>query len=329
MALRHLILFILFTYTLHAIPQDYKACQLKYQVSSINIDRSKGFAIDKDYVLFYSPTAPKEGLIKRDPFLGLNLVKSPKPFKHLFKFYANHPKKLASILPEQVTEGDIRTRQIGLEQLAHFSKPTEPNALISGTCCGIVGLGTSSGIIEKAYIQHFLESKKIVYADAGIRVQDNKGVRVIAVNPFFESSPFLLDDVILSMDKTPVTSASELSKKILFSRPQSTHAFAIERQGKRMKVEGIFKERLSGGLIPESFFELFGVRLGEDLSVKEGNDKLELKVGDQVLSVMRQEVRTLQELRALLSSQKGNEHASVELLIRRNGFDFFIHIPKP
>ncbi len=327
MASRHIFL-LLFPFILFSAPSDFKSCQLKYQVSSIQIEDTLAFAIDDEYALFYSKDEPSIKIIKRDPFLGLNLIKASQPFKHIFKFYNNRPDRLAAILPKEVHEGRLINEQIGLNRLAQFSKPIKANALISGTCCGILGIATENGVIDKAFIQHFLKSKEVAYGDIGIRLGDRDGVRVIEVNPFFADSPFLLNDTILSMDGKKAHSAAQISQDILFSKPESKHSFLILRENKKLKIEAKFKRRLSGGLIPDSFFDLFGLALDENLIIEEDNAQYEIKKGDELLFVMGQEVKNLEDVRRVLSEEKRSEHETVFLLFKRKGFDFFIHFPK-
>jgi hypothetical protein len=331
MAFRHFffVLFFLPSITLLSAPIDFKSCQLKYQVSSIAIGKTQGFAVDTQYAIYYSQKEPTGDVIKRDPFLGLNLVKAPKPFKHIFKFYNNDPKELAAILPKQVSEGKIISEQIGLNTLGTFSKSAEKNALISGTCCGIIGLVTPHGVIDKSYIRHFLKSKAVVYADIGIRLGDKDGTRVVEVNPFFEDSPFFLDDQIISMDGKKTKNAAQLSRDILFSSPGSQHTFALIREGKTLTLNAVFQKRLSGGLVPDSFFDLFGLMLDENLIVKEDNARYEIKKDDRLLFVMGKEVKTLADIRHILSEEKSSHNKMIVLLFQRDGFDFFIHFSKP
>ena len=326
---RLLIPALFFTLTLFASPGDFKSCQLKYQVSSVQLNNTQAFAINDEYVLFYSEDEPTSKIIKRDPFLGLNLMKADRRFKHIFKFYNNNPKGLAAVLPEEVVEGEFVQEQIGLNRLATFSTKAKKNALISGTCCGLVGLSTGEGIIEKEYIRHFLESEKIVYSDIGIRVADAKGVRVVEINPFFADSPFLLDDIILFMDGKRAKGAAQISRDILFSKPESLHHFIVLRDGKKEKVKATFKNRLSGGLLPESFFDFFGLELDEFLVVKKDAPKYEIKEGDKLLFVMGKPVKTLADIRQVLSLEKSSKEKMVILLFQRKGFDFFIHFDKP
>jgi len=326
---RYLITTLLLSLTLFGAKQDFRACQLKYQVSSLQLDTTKAFAVDNEYVLFYSEKKPPFKIIKRDPFLGLNLVHSDKAFKHIFKFYNNAPKHVASVLPSEVVEGRFTQEQVGLNQLAHFSTKSKKNALISGTCCGLLGISTGKGVIEKEYIRHFLASKKIVYSDIGIRVADEKGVRVVEVNPFFANSPFLLDDVILFMDGKKVQSAAQVSRDILFSKPGSVHYFKVQRASKEQKLKAKFVKRLSGGLVPDSFFDLFGLELDEFLVVKQDVPKYALKKGDKLLYVMDKPVKSLADIRHVLSIEKSSAHQVVKLLLRREGFDFFVHFDKP
>jgi len=327
MAMRHALL-LLFPLILFSAPLDFKSCQLKYQVSSIPLDNTQALAVDDEYAIFYSKEEPSYPIIKRDPFLGLNLIKSPRQFRHIFKFYNNQPKHLAGVLPNAVYEGNFVRQQIGLNHLAKFSKKLKVNSLITGTCCGVMGLSTDSGVIDKDYIHHFLESEKIVYGDIGIRLADREGVRVVEVNPFFADSPFLLSDMILSMDGKKAENAAQMSKKILFCAPGSKHHFLILRGDEKITIEATLQKRLSGGLVPDSFFDLFGLELDENLIVKSDNAKYEIKKGDKLLFVMGKEVKTLADIRKVLSQQKSSKEEMVLLLFKRNGFDFFIHFPK-
>jgi len=135
--------------------------------------------------------------------------------------------------------------------------------------------------------------------------------------------------VIISMDGEKVNNAAELSRKILFSKPQSKHLFTVLRAKEKRKITVIVKQRLSGGLIPDSFFDLFGLELDENLIIKEDNTKYEIKKEDRLLSIMGKEVKNLGEVRHVLSQEKTSENKMIMLLLRRNGFDFFIHFAKP
>ena len=327
MALRHA-LFLLLPFILFSAPLDFKSCQLKYEVSSLQINDTQAIAVDNKYGLFYSVQEPKINIIKRDPFLGLNLVKLPQPSKHIFKFYNNDPKQLAAVTPSTIKEGKLVSEQIGLNKLAKFSKKIKKNSLISGTCCGILGLSTDEGVIDKDYIRHFLKTSKVSYSDIGIRLGDKDGVRVLEVNPFFDNSPFLQGDIILYMDTKKAISAASVSKKILFAKPGSKHFFVILRNNQKLRIEATLQKRLSGGLIPDSFFELFGLSLDEHLIVKEDNVKYEIKEGDKLLFVMGKPVNSLAKVRHVLSQEKSTKSKIVILLFKRNGFDFFIHFAK-
>lgn len=327
MALRHFFLLLL-PFALFSASTDYRGCQLKYQVSSINLADTQAFSIDKEYALFYSKERPKQTIIKRDPFLGLNLIKSSKPFRHQFKFYKQRPKKIASVLPQKVTEGKILSEQIGLNKLAHFSKNIQKNSLICGTCCGIVGLSTPNGIIEKEYIKHFLQSKQTIYSDIGIRLANKKGARVVEVNPFFKDLQFIKGDVILFMDGKKVYSAGKLSRDILFSKVGKIHEFVVLRDGKKIKLKAKARKRISGGLIPEGFLDYFGIELYKNLFVKKDVAKYAIKKGDRLIYVMGKKVKTLKDIRQILSSKNNSKNHSITLLIKREDFDFFIHIPR-
>lgn len=335
MALGRLIFSLLFSsfflLTLHAQTQPFKGCQLKYHVSTVEIEGQRAFAISEHEVLYYSKQAPRTGLIKRDPFLGLNLVKSSKSFKHAYKFYHTSPKKLAALTMAETLPGEVTKEQVGLNTLAGFSQDIPSNALITGRCCGIVGISTEKGIIQKPYIEHFLNSTPVVYADFGIRVEDKKGkgVWVKEVNPFYENNPFLLHDQILKMDEQAVSSAAQLSRDMLFAKPGSEHRFLILRDNTKMLLSTSSHQGSSGGLVPESFFDLFGLELDEHLVVQKDNPGYEIKKNDRLLHVMGIEVKTLQDVRGVLSTLMQSKEPMVVLLFRRQGFEFFIHFDKP
>ena len=329
MALRQLLISFFLTLNLFSAPVDFRACQLKYEVSSAHLGNTQGFAIDRSFAIIYSENEPNYKVIKRDPYLGLNLVQAPKPFKHIFKFYKHKPKQLAAITPSLSIEGKITSEQIGLNELAQFSEKIPENALITGSCCGILGLSTPHGIIEKEYLRHFMESEKVQYSDLGIRLANEEGVRIVEVNPFFQDSPFILDDIILFMDKKKAVSAGQVSKDILFSKPGSVHQFIVLRNSKKIKIQMSTIDRNSGGEIPESFFDFFGLELDENLIVKKDAPRFEIKEGDKLLSVMKKEVKCLDDIRLVLSEEKENDAESIFLLFQREGFDFFIHFKKP
>lgn len=330
MALRPLVLFaLLFPLSLLSTPLEFKACQLKYQVSSIEIDKIQAFAVNNEYALFYSKEEPDQKVAKRDPFLGLNLVRAPKQFKHSFKFHNNSTKKLAGILPASVTEGKILSEQIGLNRLAKFSKPLKRSTLVSDSTCGIVGISTGDGVIGREYIRHFLSSEKLIYGDAGIRLTDENGVCVSARNPFLKNNPFESGDIIVQMDGKKTESAAQVSRDILLSQPQSSHDFIVLRDAKELKLKTEFQTRLGGGLLPETFLETTGFWLDENLVLKKDNADYALKKGDKLMYVMSDRVTTPADVRRVLSQKDPNQNMRTVLLFQRDGFDFFIHLLKP
>jgi hypothetical protein len=328
MALRHLAVLLL-PLALFSSAQEFKSCQLKYQVSSIKMGGSQAFAIDREHVLFYSEEEPVGELVKRDPFLGLSLIKSPRPFRHVFTLPRTSPEKTAAVLPESIIEGKMLSEQIGLGRLAQFSKPLPQNAIITGKCCGMIGISTPKGVIEKVYIRRFLENKEVAYGDIGIRLADSNGVRLVEVNPFVENSPFFLDDIIIEMNGRKAHSAAQISREILFSAPGSRHNFVIHREKKKLKVEALVQKKAGGGLKPDSFFNLLGLKFDERLIAIADSPQYEIKEGDRLLRVMDQDVTRLADVRRILSQEKRSQTAKIILLIRRSGFDFFISIPKP
>lgn len=330
MAYSHSLFYLfLLPLTLFSNPLDFKACQLKYQVSSMNVGQAYAFAVNDKYALFYSKEEPAQKVVKRDPFLGLNLIEADKRFRHSFKFHHRLSDKLSGILPHSITEGRMLSSQIGLNTPAKFSKPLKNSTLITDSACGIVGVSTPDGVIEKEYIKHFLKSKEIVYADVGIRLIDKNGVCVTARNPFFYNMPFMQHDIIVQMDGEKVASASEVSRRILLSKPKSMHTFIVLRDNKKIKIKVEAQERLSGGLSEDNFLDTMGFVMDEHLVVMQDNVQYGVKKGDKLRLVRGDGVRTSADVRHVLSQEKSDKDKSIALLFQRDGFDFFIHLLKP
>ena len=330
MALRLvLVLTFLLPLTLFSSTKDFKACQLKYQVSSVKIGKTQAFAISDKYALFYSKDEPSVRVVKRDHFLGLNLIETPKRFRHSFKFHSNLSAKHAGVSPYSITEGKLISSQIGINNLAKFSKPLKTNTLITDDACGIVGISTPEGVIEKEYIKYFLKSKEISYGDLGIRLIDKKGVCVDTRNPFFEKMSFIAGDIIVYMDGKKVKDASAISRKILMSKPKSMHNFVVLRDKKKIKIKAEIQKRLGGGLIEDNFLEIFGFLFDKNLVVTKDNAKYGVKKGDRLKRVMGKEVKISVDVDHVLSQEKPAKDNVTALLFQRNGFDFFIHLLKP
>ena len=330
MALRRvLFLTFLLPLTLFSSTKDFKACQLKYQVSSVKIGQTQAFAISDKYALFYSKDEPSVRVVKRDHFLGLNLVKTPKRFRHSFKFHSNLSAKHAGISPYRITEGKLTSSQVGINNWAKFSRPLKTNTLITDDACGIVGISTPEGVIEKEYIKYFLKSKEIRYGDLGVRLIDKKGVCVDTRNPFFEKMSFMAGDIIVYMDGKKAKDASAISRKILLSKPKSMHNFVVLRDKKKIKIKAEIQKRLGGGLIVDNFLEVFGFVFDEKLVVKKYNAKYGVKEGDRLKRVMGKDVKTSADVGHVLSHEKTDKDNVRALLFQRNGFDFYIRLLKP
>ena len=82
-------------------------------------------------------------------------------------------------------------------------------------------------------------------------------------------------------------------------------------------------------MLPQSHQALVGRELIATVTPQEDNPKYEIKKGDSLLYVMGKEVKTLADIRAILSQEKTSVNKMVILLFKRNGFDFFIHFAKP
>lgn len=129
------------------------------------------------------------------------MIEDKKSFKYPFSSNYQTPLGVAGVDGTRAIEGKITKAQVGLNKFAIFNEPLFSPSLLLTSCCSLEGLVTPQGIIEKEYLDRFINIKKVSYSDIGIRVKDDgKFVVVSAVNPFMEGNNFKIDDCLLDFD---------------------------------------------------------------------------------------------------------------------------------
>ena len=325
--LRVIVALSLFFLSLHACEGGFNSCIAKVKDSNSIQDKILSLPITKNTRLVFSTTKPKGKILKNDPFLALYIVKDTKGFNYPFRINMSEPSGIAAVNKYSAMEGKIATRQIGLNEFASFKYKIKAPAILTNSCCSLEGIVTPQGIIEKEYIQRFINTKDIRYSDIGIRVEDTKnGVRVKSYDPFMKNNPFKKDDYILAMDGQKVKYSSTLMRRILFAKVGSTHNVKVQRDGKVLNIKVRSQERLSGGYKIETYLEKYGITFDKNLSIiKIDTSKKDygLVLGDRLLEVNAKPVKNQKDVMEHVSDFQF--HAT--LLFERNAnFQFFVNM---
>lgn len=309
---------------LYACKGGYDSCKQKVLDSQTIQACTLAIPVQKHQRVVYSQTPPKEKILKHDPFLSLYLIEDKKGFAYPFRINMQEQLGIASVSTKTPVEGKIIKKQIGLNTLAIFSEPILYPSIITSSCCSLEAIVTPEGIIEKEYIQHFINAKESSYADIGIRVKEEKGkVIVNAVDPFMAHNPFEKGDIILSINGKKVQNASMLMREILFSKIGSSQKIQVKRNAKTVAFTALSYKRYGGGYISDTFLEQKGIYFDKNLCIIEVQKDFAaygLLEGDRLIEVNGVRVKTQAELQEYLAKSKDFS----SLLLERNGFQFFV-----
>jgi len=324
--LRLFLLLNLSLLTAFACSGGYPTCQQKLQDSNSISNNQIQLSVKKHQRLLFSTTIPNKNIIKYDQFLSLYLIEDKKGFAYPFRFARNSSNVVGAINNTTVTKGTIIEPQMGLTTLGSFSDASVKVALLSTSCCDIDGFVTPDGVIQRAYLEHFLKSKSNSYSDVGIRVkQDKHRIIVTAVDPYVKNNPFLEDDCILKHNGKKVKNAATLMQKILFSKEGMIHKFQVKRGKKVLNLVQKTEMRFGGGYISDTFLERFGIYVDEELKIVRLSENYKgnaLKMCDTLIQIDKKRVHNQQEVMQTISTQG----KVTSLLIQRDNFQFFVKI---
>jgi len=320
--------FVFFPLLAWACSGDFSLCKQKFHDAGVAQADGLAIPVGGSKLLIYTPRPPKADIDVADPFLGLYLVRTSKPFAHPFELGKGTPKTVAAIDAYMALPGKIVEAQTGLNALGRFEHPLADPALLSDACCMLEGIATPSGVIGREYLRHFLEGgKSFGYADAGFRLTESEaGVEIESADPFFPDNPFRAGDRVVRYDGHPVRNAASLLREILFAAAGSSHQVAVLRGGSERTVAVTLQPRFGGGLISDTYLERAGIFFDSELqvlSLNDGSAKLGLAVGDRLVQVNSSDVTFADEVRTAL----GEKPLGASLLFERGGFQFFLELP--
>lgn len=282
--------------------------------------------VTTDEELIFSETEPEASYKKADPFLGLYLRDSEKPTRFPFTLTAQENKALGALDALIALEGKLSRRQSGLNDFGAFDQPVSAPGILTDPCCSLEGIITPKGVIEKAYIRHFLFSAEVRYGDAGIRLSPTEvETTVNSTDPFMKTNPFKPGDRIKTHNGKRVASAAEVMATVLFAAPGEEHTFGIQRDAEPLSLKVVLDERHGGGFVSDTYLERRGLFFNTDLTLTKLSEEakpLGLCPGDRLIRVNGKAVSSWRDVRRHI----GAASQKAILLFEREGFHFFIHL---
>ncbi len=316
--------------TLQACKDGYDSCKQKLIDSNAIINETLQLPVENNKKIIFAKEMPKNILkykiLKHDPFLSLYLVEDIQGFQYPFVVNMHQSLGCAAINKTSATELKITKRQVGLNSFALFNEKVNTPMVLTNSCCALEGLVTAKGIIEKEYLQRFINSNENTYADLGIRVKElDSLVMVKSIDPFMKNNPFQKGDCIIALDGKKVKSSALFMREVLFAKVGSMHIVTIKREGKILKLNLKTQKRDGGGYISDTFLEQKGFYFSKDLKVitiEQPQKAYGLRLGDKLLQVNGVIVENQQDVMESISDFK--EFAT--LLFERDNFQFFIRV---
>lgn len=294
------------------------------------------WVVDETHSITFTPNPIQDlNYSKKNPILGLYMIKHSTPFKNREKmrFREIRNKYRFAIDDDIYIEGKILKPQIGLE-FAEFSESIEDNVMITSGCCITAGLSVGGNkFIDGDYIRHFVESDNIHLSDVGARFVEVNGKIIVVdkVNPFFTDNPFLEGDEILYIDGEPAKDIDKFLKNILFSPKNRIINFEVLRDNRLMEFSIETNILRGGGLLSDSFLENIGIWFDESLFITNVHKdsafaKKGLKNNYKLLSINGKEFNSSNEIKVFLSENKKNMPDKFKFLFKYQGQEFQIEL---
>lgn len=311
---------------LFACSGGLESCRQKVIDSRSIVNETVQIPVQKNQRLVFSQTKPDAQIIKHDPFLSLYLIEDKKGFEFPFKINMKYNMGAMAVDNKAAIKGEIVKKQIGLEQLGVFGKKILSPSLILNNCCALEGIVTPKGIIQKEYIERFLNIKTVSYSDFGIRVKDmGSVVSVSSSNPFMKDNPFKKNDVLLELDGKKVKDSASFMRDMLFSQIDSMHSVKVKRDGQILTLNVRSQKRVGGGFLSDTFLEFLGLSFDEELKIvkiEKIAERYGLKRGDKLLQVDTKSVKNESDISQIIDGS----NKSPNLLFQREGFQFFVKL---
>lgn len=333
---------------------DFSACQNYYKQATTsqtttNMGSVRVYSVlydDRPHLIAFSQKPlHSPHIIKADPFLGLYLFSGRLPKSYRLKPLDSfaHSLPLAAISATHAIQGSVINFEKGVFDLGKFSTTLPKDSVISTICYQSYGISAyGQYFVPKLLIDRFLSPRGGRYGDIGVRVAPNnndsgnsadsrpKGVIIEQLDIFFPHRALKLQDRILSINGKAINSMADFEWLVADLAPESSAKLEILRAGRVLNVDVKVDKRYGGGLLPDTFFERYGVVIDRDLTIRAMAKPLpknlrQLSVGDRILWIDKTPVKkdaNFWHFRQLFS--QAFVRGKVELLVLHEGVEIFI-----
>jgi len=309
---------------------DYSKCAEKLRDSFVYIDGVTTLAIEKNRTIYISrdKTHFKSAkVIKHDPFFGIYLLDYPHD-KQPINLRQNHIDEMALVYKEGFSVGSIKSLPYGF-RWGELDFSVKDFGVLGDICYRSYAIANKGGFLDAEHIKRFLNSKQIVYASiGGVELLEGQGgVRVGFSNPFYPHNQLLDGDLIVSIDGVAIRNLDDYYASIMYKQVGVDVRVEIVRGGERV-VKNIKTIKLvNGGLVHDLSVLDIGIEIDKNMrvvSVKNQNYGFaQLKKGDEIISINRQNIDSIPSLKGVLSKITTND---IKMLIERDNFMFFISL---
>ena len=300
-----------------------------YETATFKYQNQKAIRLANGILIFSEKPLKKEAFTKSSIQLGLYFLKKSIK-KPSIKVLSRYPKNLIAIQDHNSMQTKITQESYGLQSLAQLSKRVALKSLLFGSCGTLRGINTSKGVLTSDLINLFLYKEPRYSSVGAVFKKTQKGIEVVAVNPFFAYGGFKVGDVVLAHQGRRYD-IKRLLDTIIRYKVGTKSLFTINRLGKKEHIAVVTKPLLGGGVLAYTFLEHYGFRFDKELKIVErSKDALAplkgLINGDRLISINGIVVKNEAEIQSYLSHFKPHL-GKISLLFERNGLQFFIHIP--
>lgn len=305
--------------------EDFAACLTRNKASVMTYEGMQAFVLSENLLaVLKTPTQKLNKYVKYDPFLNLYLVRTdfslfPPPKYNEQNLTRND--WVGIIDPQHSYIGHIKYLANSLDERDQLDFPTKIGQLDT-PCCSMLGIALGdSSFIGNRYLRHFARYNDVYWGDVGVdfAMRDER----IFVEAVRNNGQFLINDEIISVDGVPAKDLRKLNESILFSDKGATMYFHILRDNRDLNITtNVFAKDLSRFKLPENvtsavkkpaqasiYRSPIGLTLNRNLVVTriQSGSKAELagfKVGDKVLRINNEILRTLKRAQDLIASQQ-------------------------
>ncbi|RDU57349.1 hypothetical protein [Helicobacter sp. MIT 99-5507] len=320
---RHLIISILLLNI--AFSLDFSKCEEYYLNASKDFSGINALHLgDGLYLAYSNKQIQNDKIIKSSPIFGLYLFKDEAlAYKFDLKEIKNDIKVVA-INKDSIVHGEILQKQNSIKDLAIFSKNMQQNSVISDICYQIYGISTNDNkFITKKYIDLFLQTSTndIISTYSYIGIEINNKLEISKINPLIIKN-IKIGDKIESINDKKIESSNDFFDEITILPPNTQIKIKINNISYLIKTLPLN----SSFDIQGTYLEALGIAINKDLVIINNPTNKNFKQGDRILNINKIRIKNINDIDSAIDSTLED---SLNILVLRRNFEFFINIQKP